>query len=281
MSVVSGQGIGAGEVADGDLSVRYEVTANGVAMLTLNRPERRNAWGPALARAFYAAVDRADADPAARVLLVTGAGKAFCAGADMGSAESAGSLEDGGAVDIAELVGGRVPDSLTRLRKPVVAAINGACAGFGLTLALMCDVRFASAGAKFATAFARRGLIAEHGISWILPRLVGWGVATDLMLSGRTFLAEEALELGLVKRVVEQEQLLPVALEYAEDIALQCSPASLAQIKGQLYGDAGRGIGEATARAETLMNESLTRPDVIEGITAFFEKRRPNFPPLE
>lgn len=281
MSVESGAGPAGAKVADADLPVQFAVTANGVAVLTLNRPERRNAWGPALARAFYSAVDRADADPAVRVLLVTGAGKSFCAGADMGSADSAGSLGDGGIVDVADLVGGRDPDSLTRLRKPVIAAVNGACAGFGLTLALMCDIRFAAAGAKFATAFARRGLIAEHGISWILPRLVGWGAATDLLLSGRTFLAEEARELGLVKQIVAPEQLLAVALEYAEDIALQCSPASLAQIKGQLYGDTVRGVGEATARAEVLMNESLTRPDVIEGITAFFEKRRPTFPPLE
>jgi enoyl-CoA hydratase/carnithine racemase len=281
MSVDSGAELASGEVAEDDPPVRYAVTASGVAVLTLNRPDRRNGWGPELARGFYAAIDRAESDRAVRVLLITGAGKAFCAGADMGSAASAGSLEDGDTVDIADLVGGRNPDSLTRLRKPVVAAVNGACAGFGLTLALMCDVRFAATGAKFATAFARRGLIAEHGISWILPRLVGWSVATDLLLSGRTFLAEEASELGLVKQVVAPEQLLPVAMAYAEDIALQCSPASLAQIKSQLYGDADRGIGDATARAEALMNESLTRADVIEGITAFFEKRAPNFPPLE
>jgi enoyl-CoA hydratase/carnithine racemase len=268
-------------VASVAAAVRYEVTPAGVAVLTLNRPERRNAWGADIARSFYAAVDRAESEPDVRVLLITGAGSAFCAGADMGSATSVGSLDQSDAVDVADLVGGRDPDSLTRLRKPVVAAVNGACAGFGLTLATMCDVRFAAAGAKFATAFARRGLIAEHGISWILPRLVGWGAAMDLLLTGRTLRAEEAADLGLVNRVVPPEQLLDQALAYAEDIALNCSPASLAQIKRQAYRDTDGDVGSATARAETLMNESLTRPDVIEGITAFFEKRHPQFPPLE
>ncbi|WP_068274023.1 enoyl-CoA hydratase [Aldersonia kunmingensis] len=281
MSIAAGDKAGGGNATSVEPAVRYEVTPAGVAVLTLNRPERRNAWGPDIARPFYAAVDSADADPGVRVLLVTGAGQGFCAGADMGSAASVGSLDQSDGVDVADIVGGRNPHSLTTLRKPVIAAINGACAGFGLTLAAMCDVRFAAAGAKFATAFPRRGLIAEHGISWILPRLVGWTAAMDLLLSGRTFRAEEAAELGFVNRVVPAEQLLAEALSYAEDIALQCSPASVAVIKRQAYTDVEGDVVAATARAETLMNESLTKPDVIEGITAFFEKRPPNFPPLE
>jgi enoyl-CoA hydratase/carnithine racemase len=178
------------------------------------------------------------------------------------------------------MVGERHPHFVTSLRTPIIAAVNGACAGIGLTQALMCDVRFAAAGAKFTTSFARRGLIAEYGISWILPRVVGWGAAMDLLLSGRVFHAEEAAELGLVKAVVPADELMPTAMAYAEDIAANCAPSALAVIKQQLYGDAMSGVVETSARAERLMHESMLRPDFIEGITAFFEKRPPNFPPM-
>ncbi|MCK0174875.1 MULTISPECIES: enoyl-CoA hydratase [Mycobacteriaceae] len=260
--------------------VRYEVRDSGVAVVTLNRPERMNAWGGGLAAGFYRALDAAEADPAVRVIVLTGSGRAFCAGADMGDLSSMESATTDGDTDVSELVGERHPHFVTSLRKPLIAAINGACAGIGLTQALMCDVRFAAAGAKFTTSFARRGLIAEYGISWILPRVVGWGTALDLLLSGRVFLAEEAFELGMVNDVVPPEELMPRALAYAEDIAANCSPSALAVIKEQLYGDAMSGVVETSARAEQLMHESMRRPDFIEGITAFFEKRSPDFPPL-
>ncbi len=144
----------------------------------------------------------------------------------------------------------------------------------------MCDVRFAAAGAKFAASFARRGLIAEYGVSWILPRLTGWGVALDLLLSGRTFLADEAAELGLVKAVVPPEQLMAHAMAYAEDIAQNCSPASMAVIKRQAYGDALREVADSSAQSDILLQQSLKRPDVIEGVTSFLEKRAPTFPGL-
>ena len=169
-----------------DEAVIYEVTATGVAVMTLNRPDRLNTWGGDIATAFYAGLDRAEEDPAVRVIVLTGRGKAFCAGAQLGSmgnvAESIEKTDEG---KLASLVGDRQPQHLTTLCKPVIAAINGSCVGIGLTQALMCDVRFAAAGAKFAASFARRGLIAEYGVSWILPRLTGWGVALDLLLSGR------------------------------------------------------------------------------------------------
>jgi enoyl-CoA hydratase/carnithine racemase len=268
------------DTAQGD-PVLYEVTATGVAILTLNRPERLNTWGGDIATAFYASLDRAEADPAVRVIVLTGRGKAFCAGAQLGSMGSVTqSIEKTDQRDLAELVGARQPYYLTTLDKPVVAAINGSCVGIGLTQALMCDVRFAAAGAKFAASFARRGLIAEYGISWILPRLTGWAVALDLLLSGRTFLADEAVELGLVKEVVAREQLMKRAMDYADDIARNCSPASMAVIKRQAYGDAMRGVADASSRAETLLQESLQRRDVIEGIASFLEKRAPSFPGL-
>ncbi|OMC06278.1 enoyl-CoA hydratase [Mycolicibacter heraklionensis] len=263
-----------------DTAVLYDVR-DGVGVITFNRPQRLNAWGPDIAAGFYAAIDHAEDDPAVRAIVVTGSGRGFCAGADLGSATS---LEDPDAdtsdTDVAQLVGDRPAHFLTELRKPVIAAINGYCVGIGLTHALMCDIRFASAGAKFATAFSRRGLIAEHGITWILPRLTGWGAAMDLLLSGRTFLAEEARELGLVNDVVPPELLLTRAVDYARDIAAHCSPASLAVIKSQAYRDALDDVATVTARAEALMYDSLARPDVIEGITSFLAKRPPDFPPL-
>lgn len=264
----------------GNEAVRYGVSEAGVAVITLNRPERLNSWGADISSGVYAAFDRAEADAAVRAVVLTGIGKGFCAGAYMGAMQDLGESISGD-TDVSKIVGERHPHFLTTLRKPVIAAINGACVGIGLTHALMCDVRFAATGAKFATAFPRRGLIGEYGITWILPRLAGWGASADLLLSGRTFLAEEAAQLGLVKAVVPPEDLLPTALAYAEDLARNCSPASMAVIKSQLYGDAGDPVVDVSARAEKLMHESLVRPDLIEGISAFLEKRPPNFPPLQ
>ena len=262
-----------------DEAVLYEVTDAGVAVITLNRPERLNTWGPDISSGFYACVDRAEADPTARVIVVTGRGRAFCAGASLGTMADIGeSLGNAAGTDVSTLVGARHPHFVTELTKPVIAAINGSCVGYGLTQALMCDIRFAAAGAKFATSFARRGLIAEYGISWILPRLVGWSTALELLLSGRTFLAEEAAELGLVTKVWPADELMDHTLAYAGDIARNCSPASLVVIKAQAYGDAMRDVVDASSRAEKLMHESLLRPDVVEGITSFLEKRPPTFP---
>jgi enoyl-CoA hydratase/carnithine racemase len=264
-----------------DDAVIYEVTPSGVAVLTLNRADRLNTWGGDIATAFYAGLDRAEEDPAVRVIVLTGRGTAFCAGAQLSSMGNlAQSIENTDERKLAGLIGERQPYHLTSLSKPVVAAINGSCVGIGLTQALMCDVRFAAAGAKFAASFARRGLIAEYGVSWILPRLTSWGVALDLLLSGRTFLADEAAELGLVKEVVPPEQLMKRVMDYAEDIAQYCSPASMAVIKRQAYGDAMREIADASSRSDALLHESLRRPDVIEGVTSFLEKRVPHFPGL-
>lgn len=262
--------------------VLYQVHDSGVAVITLNRPERMNAWGGALTSGFFRCMEAAEADSDVRVIVMTGTGRAFCVGADMGDLDSISSttVESASKTDVSALVAEKHPYFLTQLSKPVVAAINGSIAGIGLALALMADVRFAVAGAKFTTSFARRGLIAEYGISWILPRLVGWGAAVDLLLSGRTFLAEESAELGLIKEVVPGGQLMDRVIGYAEEMARNCAPSSLAVIKRQLYADAGLPIVETSNKAELLMQESMTRQDFIEGITAFFEKRPPNFPPL-
>lgn len=264
-------------------AVLYEVRDTGVAVLTFNRPERMNAWGGELVRDFYRCIDEAERDPKVRVIVMTGSGRAFCTGADMGGLDaiSTVTVKSASKTDVSALVAERHPYFLTQLRKPVIAAINGSVAGMGLSQALMADVRFAAAGAKFTTAFARRGLIAEYGISWILPRLVGWGAAVDLLISGRVFLAEEAAALGVVKEVVPSEELLNRAVGYAEDLAANCAPSSIAVMKNQLYSDAPLPIAETSVKAEKLMHESMGRPDFIEGITAFFEKRQPSFPPLK
>lgn len=263
--------------------VLYEVRDSGVALVTLNRPDRMNGWGGGLATSFYNYLDEAECDPNVRAIVVTGNGRAFCAGADMGdlTSISAATVDEAAGTDVGKLVGARHPHVVMTMRKPVIAAINGACAGMGLTMALVCDVRFAAAGAKFTTSFARRGLIAEYGISWILPRIVGQAVALDLLLSARVFLADEAARLGLVNEVVAPDELLPRAIAYAEDIATNCAPSSLAVIKQQVYADTMRDVFSASDEAEKLMGESVQRPDFIEGITSFFEKRPPNFPTLK
>ncbi len=264
--------------ADTDDVVLYEIR-DGVAIITLNQPERRNPWGGDLTERAIAQLDSAETDPQVRVIVLTANGSAFCVGADIGGLGQVSNDLASGA-EVGSMTIERHPHFLTSMRKPVIAAINGACAGIGLVLALMCDVRFAAAGAKFTTAFARRGLTAEYGISWILPRLIGWANALDLLLSGRSFSAEEAAELGLVKEVVPAEYLITQTLTYATDLAVHCAPSSLEVIKGQLYGETLFDLTTVSAHAEQLMHESMTRPDFIEGITAFFEKRPPNFPSL-
>lgn len=252
--------------------VLHEV-ADGVAKLTLNRPDRLNAWTPELGSRYFGLLESSAKDPAVRVIIVTGAGKGFCAGADMQT------LQDisGGQ----RSAGPSKPQTYPlTIAKPIIAAINGPCAGLGLVHALMCDLRFAAAGAKFTTAFVRRGLVAEHGLSWMLPRAVGPAHALDLLLSGRVFLAEEALTMGLVNRVVAPEALLDTVMEYARELALQCSPASMAAMKHQVYRHYETDLATALRESNELMRASFKRPDFREGVASFVERRPPKFPPL-
>jgi len=246
---------------------------DGVALLTLNRPDRLNAWTPSMEARYFGLLETCAEDPAVRVIVVTGAGKGFCAGVDMDA------LRDIGAGGTFAHSGKPQTFPLT-IPKPIVAAINGACAGLGLVQALMCDLRFAAAGAKFTTAFVRRGLVAEHGSSWILPRLVGPARALDLLLSGRIVLADEALDLGLVNRVVEPESLLPTAMGYAKDLAANCSPAAMAAIKHQVYRHCELDLASALRESNELMMASLKRADFKEGVTSFVERRAPRFEAL-
>ena len=256
--------------------VLFEVE-DGVALLTLNRPDRLNAWTPEMQVRYFDLLEECAAREDVRAIVVTGAGRGFCAGADMQN------LEQIAGGDGERATGVRDPRPVTfalGIAKPVIAAINGACAGLGLVHAVMCDLRFAAKTAKLTTAFSRRGLVAEHGLSWMLPRLVGPARGLDLLLSGRIVLGEEAAELGLVNRAVDDDRLLNEALAYARMLATECSPASMAKMKAQVYGDYERTLDESLERANQLMIESLSEPDFGEGIRSFLERRPPRFTPL-
>jgi enoyl-CoA hydratase/carnithine racemase len=265
--------------------VRYEV-ADRVATVTLNRPQRLNAWTGRMHAEYRDVITRAEQDPAVRVTVVTGAGRGFCAGAD--SAALRGHVERGGydsGTDAALATPGYgvSPDFdhdfafHFGLTKPVIAAVNGPAAGVGLVLACYCDLRFAAAGAKFTTAHGRLHLPAEYGLSWLLPKLIGLGRANDLLLSSRTFLADEALELGLVNAVVEPAELLAHTYDYARTLAHEVSPGSLAATKRQIALDLHRGVGDAVEESGRRLAQMVTEPTFAEGVAALTQKRPPNF----
>lgn len=279
--VVSNAAVDAGSDAPVDAvsdAVLYE-RQGPVALITLNRPERLNAWNGPLGTGYFDSLDRAAADPEVGAIVVTGAGRGFCAGADMDVLQDIGSG--------AEVVGDEATEPDRRdarhtlsIPKPVIAAINGACAGLGFVHAVACDIRFAAAGAKFTTAFSRRGLIAEHGVSWTLPRLVGQANALDLLLSGRIVLAEEAVGMGLVNKVFPADTLLAEAMAYATDMAENASPTSMAIMKQQVYNHPLLPLDVAMDASNSLMRASLKRADFKEGVASFLEKRPPNFSPV-
>jgi enoyl-CoA hydratase/carnithine racemase len=253
-------------------AVLVDTDADGVRTLTFNRPERRNGWAGDLEDAYYAALTDAAGDPDVRVVVVTGAGATFCPGADM---ERLGDLSAEGAS-----LPHRPVDVPRTFPKPLVAAINGACAGVGLVQALFCHVRFAADTARFSTAFARRGLVAEYGIAWTLPRLVGLENALDLLLSARTFDAAEAKALGLVSRVVPRADVLTAAREYARDIAANCAPSAVAVIAAQVLDGVDGTFADAVDRAYVETDKRIGSADMREGIASWLEKRPPQFPPL-
>ncbi|MBV8430225.1 MAG: enoyl-CoA hydratase/isomerase family protein [Solirubrobacterales bacterium] len=262
--------------------VLFEVTDD-VAVLTFNRPDRLNAWIPEMQTRYFDLLEECAERPDVRAIVVTGAGRGFCAGADMQSLQELsggdGSANGDGAAGTGGADGRPVTFPLT-IPKPIIAAVNGACAGLGFVYAVMCDLRFAAAEAKFTTAFARRGLVAEHGLSWMLPRLVGPARALDLLLSGRVILGSEAAELGLVNRAVAGDQVLEETLTYARMLASESSPASMARMKHQVYADLEQSLPESLKEANRLMAESFTGGDFGEGVRSFVERRSPNFEPL-
>ena len=246
-----------------------------VALITLNRPDRLNAWTTGLGSAYWDCIDAATDDAEVRVIVVTGAGKGFCAGADMDLLQGIGAGEERGAPARDEH-----QSYTTTVPKPVIGAINGACAGLGMVQAMMFDIRFAAAGAKFTTAFGRRGLVAEYGIAWMLPRIVGHANAMDLLLSARIVLAEEAKEMGLVNKVFPADRLLDETMAYANDIADNVASTSIRSMKQQVMAGWEWDLSTSNTDTHERMQHSLRQADFTEGVKSFVDKRPPEFSPV-
>lgn len=266
-------------------ATRYEV-ADGIAVISLDRPHRLNAWTGRMHSEYLYSLCRADDDPSVGAILVTGVGKAFCAGGDAtalkGHAER-GDYDSGTSENLSSPkteVDARFRVAFAchwNLTKPVIAAINGAAAGVGLALACYADLRFAATGAKLTAAHGKLNLPAEYGLSWLLPRMIGMTRAMDLLLSSRVLLAEEAKELGLVNDVFPAETLMEETLAYARQLTEQVAANSLKQTRWQVYKDLHRDIAASNQEAQALLREMVAEPDFKEGVQAFLEKRVPRF----
>jgi enoyl-CoA hydratase/carnithine racemase len=258
--------------------IRYDV-ADGVLTITLDRPERLNAWTPTMQRELIEALDRADADDEVRAVVVTGAGRAYCAGAD---------LERGGETfdwrerqregEVPRDGGGQFTLRVFRSTKPVIAAINGPAVGVGITMTLPMDVRFAAEGAKMGFVFSRRGIVPEACSSWFLPRVVGISRAVEWTATGRVFRSEEALEAGLVRSLHPPDEVLPAALELAREIADNTAPVSVALARRMMWTMLGAAHPMEAHRADSRgMFARGQSADAREGVTSFLEKRPPSF----
>ena len=259
-----------------------------VAVITMNRPARLNAFTRTMLAEIRHAVAAAERDSRVVGIILTGAGRGFCAGMDMLALDEISATQSLTAAVDATLAAepGDIamgPDFsiaytyLLAVRKPVLAAINGPCAGLGFCFALLSDLRFVERQAKFTTAFAGRGLVAEHGVSWLLPRLIGSSRALDILWSARKFDGVEAERLGLADRLCETGTALEAAKDYLRELARSVSPASLMVIKQQVYRHLMVSLGPAMEETHRLMEESLTRPDFREGVRSFLEQREPAF----
>jgi enoyl-CoA hydratase/carnithine racemase len=265
---------------------RYAVESR-VATITLHRPDRLNAWTGRMHAEYLSLLQRAGDDPGVRVIVVTGSGRGFCAGADARALEghvARGSYDAGLDEDVARPGYGIRPEfdadfaSQFGIPKPIIAAVNGPAAGVGLVLACYCDLRFAAQGSKLTTSHGRLGLPAEYGLSWLLPRLIGITRAADVLLSSRVVLAEEAEQLGLVNKVLPPEELLPFTYDYAGRLATEIAPSSLAATKLQLYRDLHRDVASSVDDAGSRMADMMRSADFAEGVAALTEKRQPDFP---
>jgi enoyl-CoA hydratase/carnithine racemase len=267
--------------------VLYEVKDR-IATVTFNRPDRLNAFNADMAAGLRQAMEKAARDDAARVIVLTGAGRGFCAGADMerlsGTAGSGGAnLAREAPPPPLEAGGSRRADFQQRysyfpaVPKPIIAAVNGPAAGLGFIFACYCDIRFAGSEAIFTTAFSRRGLIAEYGLAWLLPRLVGPAHAADLLYSARRVAAEEAVRIGLVNRTIPQAKLMDEVRAYASELASAVSPRSMSVMKRQLWEGLMTGLGEAIELANAEMPPAFKSEDFREGVAHFVEKRPARF----
>jgi len=265
----------------------YEV-ADRVATITLNRPDKLNAWTAVMEQEVRAAIDEAERNDNVRVIVLTGAGRGFCAGADMSLLKSAANrgldlnMKERALASGAQRAGAR-PDFQKKhsyfpaVGKPVIAAINGPVVGLGLVITLYCDLRWVSDAARFSTTFARRGLIAEYGMAWMLPRLVGFPNALDLLLTARTIDAAEALRMGLANQVFPRDLFVEKVRENARELASGVSPRSLRVIKRQVYDAMFQSLAEAFEVSEREMLASLESEDFKEGVAHYLEKRAAAF----
>ena len=265
----------------------YEV-ADRVATITLNRPDKLNAWTAVMEQEVRAAIDEAERNDNVRVIVLTGAGRGFCAGADMSLLKSAANrgldlnMKERALASGARRAGAR-PDFQKKhsyfpaVGKPVIAAINGPVVGLGLVIALYCDLPWVSDAARFSTTFSRRGLIAEYGMAWMLPRLVGFPNALDLLLTARTIDAAEALRMGLANQVFPHDVFVEKARENARELASGVSPRSLRVIKRQAYDAMFQSLAEAFEVSEREMLASLESEDFKEGVAHYLEKRAAAF----
>jgi len=267
----------------------YQVDADGVATVRFNRPGRGNSWTSRMNQEYRWIMARLDADPAVRVIVLRGAGKQFCVGADFKALDHYSEGERDYVASVRNEAFAR-PGFGVRpefdhelvwhwgLRKTVIAAINGPCAGIAVAIAGFCDLRYAVAGAKLTTAAARLGLPAEYGLSWLLPRLVGVTHAADILLTGRIFTAEEALAMGLLNAVYSEQDFDARVAEIARNIATTVSPAGAAAAKRQLYADLlDPDVGASIEHSKRLIGQLMRQPDFKEGVAALQERRPPQF----
>lgn len=272
-------------------AIKYEVSGS-AAVITLNRPAQMNSWTSAMATEVRHAIAKAEADGDVFGIIITGAGKAFCAGADMGDLQKLGAQggfaksgkkeaetdpNPGASETLPEGFGKGAYSYFATVQKPIIAAVNGAVAGVGLPCALFCDMRFFAESGYVSSSFSKRGLIAEAGTGWILPKLVGLDSAFDILFSSRRIYGREAKEMKLATRVYPDDELMQATVAYINDLAENCSPLSIAGMKGQLYRDLFRDPTESFKEAHRMMNETLKSADFKEGVRSFLEKRKPEF----
>lgn len=268
--------------------IKYE-TDGPAAIITLNRPDALNALTNNMMEELKHALDTAERDESVVGIVLTGEGRGFCSGMDMNALNSQATGGDLSAGVEAKVMKADPGDKsmgedfniaftyILSIRKPIIAAVNGACAGLGMSIALLCDMRFVSENAKFITAFSQRGLVAEHGQSWILPRVVGPSRALDLLWSSRRVGPDEAKEMGLANRVCSQDDLISKCKAYIKELADSAAPSSLMIMKQQIYRHLNMTLGDAMKETNRLMNESLERDDFKEGVESFINRRPPRF----
>ena len=271
--------------------ILYDISGK-IATITLNRPKKLNAWTGIMEQEVRAALIEATDDDGVGVIILTGAGRGFCSGADMNNLNTLqqGASRGGRTSDSVRSVNNAVPGGLSlsndyslrytyfpTVPKPIIAAINGPAAGLGMIMSLYCDVRFASDAAVFSTAFARRGLIAEHGISWMLPKLIGLQNALDLTLTARKFTAAEAKDMGLVSKVFPMESFMDDVHAYAMEMANMVSPRSVRVMKRQIYQAMLNSLEHSVLLANSEMPASFESEDFKEGVAHFVERRSPKF----